>query len=193
MALEIISPVKIIFLIEDVAGAILGMYCLASADVGGHTILTSSRTVHDEIQKISPDLLEILYQPFYADRRGNEATGTPPYDLSPIFAMHGNELRCQYHQPFYNDAQKKFPELPRFTPQQIEAMELFDQVSLRKDIAFETKVKPGSIIFINNEEILHGRTTFDHPQNQTVRHLLRIWLNTPEIKHTFPSFLGYQG
>jgi len=109
LALEIISPVKIIFLIEDVAGAILGMYCLASADVGGHTILTSSRTVHDEIQKIRPDLLEILYQPFYADRRGNEATGTPPYDLSPIFAMHGNELRCQYHQPFYNNAQKNSP------------------------------------------------------------------------------------
>lgn len=175
------------------AGAILGMYCLASADVGGHTILASSRTIHDEIQKIRPDLLEVLYQPFYADRRGNEAAGTPPYDLSPVFAMHDNELRCQYHQPFYNDAQKKFPELPRFTPQQIEALELFDQVSLREDIAFETKVKPGSIILINNEEILHGRTTFNHPENQTVRHLLRIWLNTPQIKHTFPSFLGYPG
>ncbi|KTD74507.1 Taurine catabolism dioxygenase TauD, TfdA family [Legionella tucsonensis] len=79
--------------------------------------------------------------------------------------MHGNELRCcQYHQPFYNDAQKKIPELPRFTPQQIEALELFEQVSLREDIAFETKVKPGSIILINNEEILHGRTSFTHPK-----------------------------
>ncbi|WP_392538868.1 TauD/TfdA family dioxygenase [Legionella sp. 227] len=175
------------------AGAILGMYCLASADVGGHTILASSRTVHDEIQKIRPDLLEVLYQPVYADRRGNEPAGELPYDLSPVFAMYEDELRCQYHQPFYNDAQKKFPELPRFTSQQIEAMALFDQISLREDIAFETKVKPGSIIFINNEEILHGRTTFDHPENQTVRHLLRIWLNTPKIKHSFPSFLGYPG
>ncbi|KTD21418.1 trimethyllysine dioxygenase [Legionella lansingensis] len=173
------------------AGAILGMYCFASADVGGHTLLSSSRTVHDEIKKIRPDLLDVLYQGFYADRRGNELEGSLPYDLSPVFAMYGNQLRCQYHQPFYNDAQKKFPDIPRYTPQQSEALELFDKVSLQKDIAFETKLEPGNIIFINNEEILHGRTTFDHPENQSLRYLLRIWLNTPEIEHTFPSFLGY--
>lgn len=173
------------------AGAILGMYCLATADVGGHTLLASSRTVHDEIEKIRPDLLEILYQPFYTDRRNNEPEGSLPYDINPVFAKYGDQLRCQYHQPFYSDAQKKFLDIPRFTPQQLEALELFDKVSLQKNIAFETKLEPGSIIFINNEEILHGRTNFDFPENETVRHLLRIWLNTPAIQHTFPSFLGY--
>ncbi|QLZ69330.1 hypothetical protein FOLKNPGA_02113 [Legionella sp. PC1000] len=173
------------------AGAILGMYCFASADVGGHTILSSSRAVHDEIKKVRPDLLDILYQPFYTDRRGNEPEGSLPYDLNPVFAMYEDQLRCQYHQPFYDDAQTKFPDIPRYTPQQIEALKLFDTISLQKNIAFETKLEPGSLIFINNEEILHGRTTFDFPENHTVRHLLRIWLNTPEIKNTFPSFLGY--
>lgn len=173
------------------AGAILGMYCFASADVGGHTLLSSSQTVHDEIRKERPDLLEVLYQPFYTDRRGNEAEGTLPYDHNPVFAMYGNELRCQYHEPFYSDSQKKFPELPRFTSQQIEAMKFFDATALRKDIVVETKLEPGDIIFINNEQILHGRTSFDNPKNQTIRHLLRIWLNTPKIRHTFPNFLGY--
>lgn len=174
------------------AGAILGMYCFASADVGGHTLLASARTVHDEIKKVRPDLLEVLYQPFYTDRRGNEPEGSLPYDLNPVFALYGEILRCQYHQPFYDDAQTKFPNIPRFTERQIEALELFDKISLQNNIAFETKLEPGSIIFINNEEILHGRTAFDHPENQTIRHLFRIWLNTPQIEHTFPSFLGYE-
>lgn len=173
------------------AGAILGMYCIAASNVGGHTLLTSSRTVHDEIKKIRPDLLNVLYQPFYTDRRGNEPEGSLPYDFSPVFVMYGDQLRCQYHQPFYLDAQKKFSDIPRLTSQQLEALILFDQIALQENIAFETRLEPGSIIFINNEEILHGRTTFDYPENTTVRHLLRIWLNTPTIKHTFPNFLGH--
>lgn len=173
------------------AGAILGMYCVAASDVGGHTILSSSRAVHDEIQKLRPDLLEVLYQPFYTDRRGNEPVGALPYDINPVFAMYDDQLKCQYHQPYYMDAYTKFSEIPRLTPEQTEALELFDQVSLRKDLAFETKLGPGSVIFINNEAILHGRTAFDYPENTSVRHLFRIWLNTPAIEHTFPSFLGY--
>lgn len=173
------------------AGAILGMYCLSAADIGGATLLASAHTIHDVIKEQRPDLLEILYQPFYTDRRGNEPEGSLPYDLNPIFAKYGNQLRCQYHQPFYLDAQKKIADIPRLTPLQLEALEVFDQIALQTNIAFETKLDPGSIIFINNEEILHGRKTFDFPENKAMRHLLRIWLNTPKIAHTFPNFLGY--
>lgn len=173
------------------AGAILGMYCISAANKGGLTLLSSARTVHDEIKSISPDLLEVLYQPFYIDRRGHELEGALPYDLSPVFAMYDNQLVCQYHQPFCTDAHKKFPHLPPLTKPQIEAMVLFDSIATRKDIVYEIKVEPGNLIFINNENILHGRTSFDYSENRTVRHLLRIWLNTPLIKNTFPNYLGY--
>jgi Taurine catabolism dioxygenase TauD, TfdA family len=167
------------------------MYCYAAADVGGDTMLSSARIVHDEIKKHRPDLLEVLYQPFYTDRRANEPEGAQPYDCSPVFAMYDEQLMCQYHQPFYADAQKKCTSLAALTAQQQEALAIFDEISMQEDITFKTKLDAGNVIFINNEKILHGRTTLDHPQNQTVRHLMRIWLETSKIEHTFPSFLGY--
>ncbi len=173
------------------AGAILGMYCYAAADIGGDSLLASARVVHDEIKKMRSDLLETLYQPYYVDRRNNEPVGALTYDISPVFAMYGDDLMCQYHQPFYTDAHTKCPELPPMTEQQKEALALFDKISLRDDIVFKTKLSEGCIIFINNEKILHGRATFDYPQNQSARHLMRIWLVTKAIQNTFPSFLGY--
>lgn len=173
------------------AGAILGMYCFEAADIGGETILASSKIVHDEIKSKRPDLLEVLYQPFYTDRRGNEPDGALPYDHSPIFAEYEGEIMCQYHQPFYADAHIKCPDLPAMSLKQREALEYFDKVSLDPNIAYKTKLPEGSIIFINNEKILHGRTSFDYPKSKSVRHLMRVWLETPKIPNTFPSFLGY--
>jgi hypothetical protein len=75
------------------AGAILAMYCLKSTEIGGHTLLSSARVVYEEIKKIRPDLLDVLmFSYFYTDRRGQELENTPPYDISPIFSLKGNEL-----------------------------------------------------------------------------------------------------
>jgi len=173
------------------AGAILGMYCLSSSELGGDTLLASARVVHDEIKRLRPDLLDILYKPFYVDRRNQEPEDALPYDMSPIFAMHGNELVCQYHQPFYHDVHKKDKNIAPLSATQLEALNLFDEISMREDIAFKTKLHSGSVIFINNERILHGRTSFDFIESEDTRYLLRIWLNSEKIKYTFPNFMGY--
>lgn len=169
-------------------GGLLGMYCLNSSDHGGHTLLASTYTVHYEIEKFRPDLLKILYQPFYGDRRGQEQDGALPYDINPIFAIKEDKLLCQYVGFYYFDAMKKFANIPKLTQLQCEAIELFEQVCNRKDIQFEIKLQPGDIIFINNNRVLHGRTEFHNQNNE--RHLLRIWLSTPKIK-SFPHYYGY--
>ena len=53
-------------------GGLLGMYCLHTAEIGGHTLLGSTQTIHDSIAAERLDLLKILYQPFYCDRRGQQ-------------------------------------------------------------------------------------------------------------------------
>lgn len=168
-------------------GGLLGMYCLQEAEVGGNTLLASTYTVHNEIEKESPDLLDVLYQPFYGDRRGQEPEGELPYDFNPIFAIKNNKLLCQYAGYYLDDTSEKFPNLPPLTQQQKEAIELFCEISSRKDIQFEVKLKAGDIIFINNNRVLHGRTAF---AKQSKRHLLRIWLSTPRIP-AFPHYYGY--
>lgn len=58
------------------------------------------------------------------------------------------------------------PEIPRYTLEQKETLDLLDTISLENHIAFKIKIKVGRVIFTNNEEILHGRTGFDYPENR---------------------------
>jgi len=41
-------------------GGLLGMYCLQSAENGGCTLLGNVKKIHDEINILRPDLLQIL-------------------------------------------------------------------------------------------------------------------------------------
>ncbi|MBV8802815.1 MAG: TauD/TfdA family dioxygenase [Gammaproteobacteria bacterium] len=172
-------------------GGLLGMYCLQSAENGGCTLLGNVKKIHDEIKMLSPELLKILYEPFYGDRRGQQPDGALPYDINPIFATVNNELLCQYVGFYYHDAQKKFHDVPKFTDKQMDALNLFHEVSNNKKFILEIKLNAGDVIFLNNNRVLHGRTKFEDSLNDTCcRHLLRVWLSTPKIK-SFPHYYGY--
>lgn len=172
-------------------GGLLGMYCLQSAKNGGYTLLGNVKKIHDEINTLRPDLLQILYGPFYGDRRGQQPEGALPYDINPIFTSIDDELLCQYVGFYYHDAQKKFPEIPKFTDEQINALNLFHEVSNNKKFILEVKLNAGDVIFLNNNRVLHGRTKFDESLSNTAsRHLLRVWLSIPQIR-SFPHYYGY--
>jgi hypothetical protein len=172
-------------------GSLLGMYCVQSAENGGHTLLGNVKKIHDEIKSLRPDLLKTLYEPFYGDRRGHEPDGELPYDINPIFKSMNGDLLCQYVGFYYHDAQKKYNNIPRFTNQQINALDLFNTVSNDKKFILEIKLNPGDVIFINNNRVLHGRTKFEECSNEkNNRHLLRVWLSTPKLK-SFPHYYGY--
>lgn len=174
------------------AGAMLVMYCLASANTGGHTLLTSAQAVYNEMKHNHPEELDILLNtPFYIDRRGQERNGALPYDVHPIFVFKKDEVFCQYHSTFITDAQKKFPDIPRLDNNCLNALRVFDTIAIRKDLAFQISLDPGDVIFINNEKILHGRTAFDSNATISSRHFLRLWFNSPYISHQFSHFLGY--
>lgn len=173
-------------------GSILIMYCLDSANVGGHTLLSSAEAIYKEISKVNSDAINILLnRDFYVDRRGQELDQSLPYDARPIFSIIKDEIFCQYHSTFITDAQKKFPEIPRLNNEALDALNLFDSVAIREDLIFEINLEPGDIIFINNEKILHGRTAFDSFAPLSTRHFLRLWLNSRYIDQKFPHFLGY--
>lgn len=170
-------------------GDILGMLCVRSANAGGYTTLSSTIAIYNEIYQKSPEAIKTLCEPFYSDRRSNERTGDQPYSDNPIFAFRNNQLMCQYVRLYIEDAQKKFPKVPRLTQKQIEALNLFDEVSTRKDMMFELTLEPGDLILINNNKVLHGRTAYEDSGEQS-RHLLRIWLHNTNIS-SMPNLFGY--
>jgi hypothetical protein len=172
---------------------IVGLLCLHPAKSGGLSVIVSALAIHNEIMKRRPDLLRVLYEPFWVDRRRELPAGARPYYLMPIFHYVGGRMSAHYPRAHIQTAQS-FPEVPRLTLQQIEALDLVND--LANDPAFHLTMvmEKGDIQYLNNHVILHSRTKYeDFPEKERKRYLLRLWLVTPDgrpLSHWFYEQFG---
>ena len=157
---------------------IVGLCCLETAKSGGLSTVASSVAVYNALVRSRPELVKILGQPFYADRRGEESAGQKPYYVTPIFIWHKGRMFNRFNRTFIDSAQR-FDEVPRLTPLQSEALDTV--ATLCRDPAFrlDMKLERGDMQFVNNYSILHSRTAYeDNAEESKKRHLLRLWLRT---------------
>ena len=161
---------------------IVGLLCLQTAKAGGTSSIASSISIHNEILKTRPDLLEELYKPFYIDHRGEEFPGDDPYYIAQVFSIHKGRFFGRFGQKYVESAQR-FPNVPRLTKKQIEAMNLFSQLALSEDIRLDMSFRRGDLQFLNNHYMVHSRTEYeDHEAESRRRHLIRILLFTESYK-----------
>jgi hypothetical protein len=122
-----------------------------------------------------PDLMKVLAKPMYWDRRTEVPEGKDPWYVMPVFNYHEGWFSCRYSRQ-YIDSTQRFEQVPRFTPAQIEAMDLMD--TLLAELKLEMRFERGDLQFLLNHVTLHGRTAFeDWPEPERRRHLLRLWLS----------------
>jgi hypothetical protein len=163
------------------------LFVLRPAMRGGVSMVASSVAIHNEIARTRPDLLEVLYQPFVWSMLEQQREGEPAYYEQPIFSMQDGYISCRYIRPHIAQAQRNFPEVPRLSPKQVEALDLMDELVKRKDFMLPTNFQPGDIQFCNNHVVLHARTAFeDWPEPERHRHLLRLWLSVPNSRPLSP-------
>jgi hypothetical protein len=172
---------------------IVALLCLQKSKSGGLSSLTSSMSVYNEMVRRRPDLAALLFEPFATDRRGEVPEGMRPYFMQPVFNEHEGYLSTIYARRYIESAQR-FPEVPRLTEAQREALDLFDSLAedtaLRLDMAFE----PGDMQFLQNHTILHDRTAYeDWPEPERKRHLLRLWLCPREGRPLPPVYAQRYG
>lgn len=167
------------------------LMCLKQAKSGGLSRLVSVAAIQNEIQRRRPDLLEELYQPFYIDRRGErgrEDEGDAPYYAMPVLSYHKGLVTCRYIRGYIESAQR-FPEVPRLTAKQVEALDLFDAIANEPGMALSFRMEPGDLQIANNYCVLHARTNFeDFPEIERRRHLLRLWIAPPNSRELPPCF-----
>ncbi|CAM2066237.1 TauD/TfdA family dioxygenase [Sulfidibacter corallicola] len=167
---------------------VIGFHCVRQAKIGGDNLLVSSITLHNEILERRPDLLMVLYKPFYY-KRHNVDTGNPlPYLRQPVFAIHqghfiGNVLRVLIERAH------TVPGVPPLTPVQREALDFLDEVAEETELHVRFRQEPGDMLFINNFVVFHRRDAFeDHGEPSLRRHLLRLWLSVPNSRPLSESF-----
>jgi hypothetical protein len=166
---------------------IVGLLCVRKAKAGGLSRIVSAAAIHNEVLRRRPDLIDAFYADWHNSRQGDEQPGEARAYPKPIFGFRDGHFTGLFSPAFIRFAQE-FPEVPRLTRQQEEALGLFDDLSdeLALDMAFE----PGDIQLLNNHLIYHARTSYeDYPERDRKRLLLRLWLAVPGSR---PLPRGYE-
>ena len=167
---------------------VVGLLIHRTAKTGGLSKIVSSVAVHNQMLAERPDLLEALYRPFrlYTPDFG------PDWWEQPMLSVHEGHFSCKTVGLYAILAQRQFPDIPRLTPAQQEAMELFRVIANRPGMHFTMMFKPGDLQLLNNHVTLHGRTgfeDFDEPDRR--RHLFRLWLSVPNSRPLAPLMANF--
>jgi hypothetical protein len=166
---------------------IVGLLCVRKARTGGLSRVASATAIHNEVLRRRPDLLDVFYADWYHSRQGEEAPGETRAYPKSIFGIRDGHFTGLF-SPNYVRAAQQFPEVPRLTPGQEEALELFDELS--NELALEMTFEPGDIQLLNNHLTYHARTRFDdYEEAERRRLLLRLWLAVPGSR---PLPAGYE-
>lgn len=159
---------------------VVALLCLRKAAKGGVSRIVSATKIYNTLLEQRPDLAEILFGDFYRSSIGDEVGTDAPYYMLPVFTMQGNAFTSDLSRVYIDQAQA-FPEVPRLTDLQTEALDML--VTLSEALCFEHTIEPGDIQMLNNHVTYHGRTAFeDDAANGRDRFLLRLWLMTPESR-----------
>jgi hypothetical protein len=167
---------------------IVGLLCLHTARSGGLSSLVSSTTLFNQMRERRPDLARVLFDQIETDRRGEVPAGQLPYFRIPVFNWYAGLLTTIYQRSYIESA-RRFPEVPALTPEQVEALDLFDQLSDDPALHLRMELRAGDIQLVHNHTLLHDRTAFeDWPEPDRRRHLLRLWLAPEQARPLPPVF-----
>lgn len=157
---------------------VVGLLCLRPAKSGGASSICSSVAVVDEIARVRPDLAAVLEEPFVYDRKGEVPEGKGPWYRIPIVHRHAGLTSVFFARDFIESAQKRFPDVPRLTPEQIDALDLVESLAASDAFRLDMDFLPGDMQFVHNHTVLHSRTAYeDWADPSRKRHLLRLWLS----------------
>jgi hypothetical protein len=163
---------------------IVALMCLSKSRRGGLSSLASTWTAFNDMFRRSPDLAKTLFEPIWTDHRGEHPSGANPWFSIPVFTWHREKLIGIYQRRYIESAQR-FPDVPRLSDRQKEALDLLDEIL--EEIQLQMAFEPGDIQLVHNHQILHDRTAFeDDPMRP--RHLLRLWLSPEDGWELPPVF-----
>lgn len=164
---------------------IVGLLCIAKALEGGESDLVSSHHVWNTLQKEHPDVAEELTKPiWYFDRKGETSKGEEEWIKTSVFYLETGDNPRVYSKwdPYYVKSLTRFSDaglIPPLSPSQLRAAQILEDTCVRLSLHMILDI--GDIQFLSNEHVFHARTEYkDYPPPAPRRHLMRLWLSTPE-------------
>lgn len=170
---------------------IAGLCALVGAKTGGDSALVSLGAVHDALATESPELLEVLYEPFYHWRLDEQHAWERPFSIHPVFARGTNGWGA-FFNPGMLGRTGGVEGVPRLTPLQRRAVDAMAKIADRPELRLAVRLEPGDMLFMHNALVAHARTSFvDDEDPERRRHLYRLWLDRPAAQSTVPWPVRY--
>jgi len=153
----------------------VGLLCIRPAKTGGISKFVSVYTIHNQILKLNPDFLQLLYKKFHFDKRNEFEKNESPTTFEPIFKYENNELKFRYLRNYIDDGQKivKQP----LSTEQNHILNQLDEIIHDEKFSVSYDLKQYDMTFFNNHRIIHGRTSFeDFSESDKKRYMVRVWI-----------------
>jgi hypothetical protein len=167
---------------------LVGLMCLRPAKSGGQSCVANAVAIYNELVRERPDLVEALSQPLPWDYRGEQPDGRANFYTRPVFTEHDGRLFVRF-VPGYIKSSQRHPEAPRLSALVVEALDTVSAMARDPRFNVYMELPPGSMQFINNYHVLHGRMAYeDDIPGGYKRHLKRLWLATRYLKSRPPTF-----
>ncbi|KAJ5195314.1 uncharacterized protein N7498_008752 [Penicillium cinerascens] len=164
---------------------IVGLLCIHRALEGGESDIVSSHNVYNTLALERPDVLKTLTEPiWYFDRKGETSRGQEEFIRTSVLYLERGENGRVYTKwdPYYVQSLNRFSDagiIPPMSDAQTEAVQVLEETCNRLSLHMILDV--GDIQFLANSHVLHARTAYtDHAPPTPRRHLMRLWLATPE-------------
>ena len=159
----------------------IGLFCVHNAKKGGTNLFLSAYTIHNRILQERKDLLDIFYEKFHFDKRGEFKDGESPTVFEPIFEFKDERLYFRYLRN-YIDTGHDIQNQP-LSKLQEEALTYLDNLMRRDEMVMRYDLKPGDMVFSDNHWIVHGRTLFEDYDNENLKRLmLRTWIRDKKYR-----------
>lgn len=151
------------------------LFCINPAKQGGTSKLLSAYSIHNNLLKKNREILEVLYEKFHFDKRGEFKEGESKTVFAPIFEYKNGEMNCRYLRDYIEDGHKV--QNQPLTDLEKKALDEFDKILYDENLAISYDLKSGDMMFSDNHRILHGRTRFeDYAEDDYQRFMIRTWV-----------------
>jgi hypothetical protein len=157
---------------------VAGLLCVRPAQRGGETKLASAATVYNEMRRLRPDLLEVLFAEKPAGDLLPARSADMPATPQPVFGMRDGRITTQLVLAAPGGtSEERAVALPE---------DAWDAaLEMHADIAEATCLQApfvaGDMQFVNNHTVYHARTAFQDctADRDQIRLMLRLWLSVP--------------
>lgn len=162
---------------------LVGLFCLNPAREGGVSRFLSLYTVHNELRRRHPRLLERLYRLFPWDRQAEHPEGEEKLSRRPVFQYDGRRLLARYYEGLIQKGLELSGD--SLDAEGREALAAMREIVESPALWVEFVIEQGQIQYLNNHQFAHSRTEFlDASEPHLKRHMIRLW-HRDEGRRTF--------